>query len=60
ESQGASKLTPPKEPAKEPQDTPKLSTSQKYIQVGKLYEKLERLDEERAKILAEIKELRSR
>ncbi|WP_104640569.1 hypothetical protein [Helicobacter bizzozeronii] len=39
--------------------TPKLSVSEKYIRIGKLYEKLEKLDEERAKILAEIKELKS-
>ncbi|WP_120955965.1 hypothetical protein [Helicobacter mehlei] len=38
---------------------PKLTISEKYIRIGKLYEKLEKLDEERAKILAEIKELKS-
>ncbi|WP_104753264.1 hypothetical protein [Helicobacter salomonis] len=54
----------PKNPAQNPAQKkevvqPKLTISEKYIRIGKLYEKLEKLDEERAKILAEIKEVKS-
>ncbi|WP_104707306.1 hypothetical protein [Helicobacter ailurogastricus] len=40
--------------------TPKLTTSEKYIRVGKLYEKLEKLDAQKAEIMEEIKQLRGR
>ncbi|WP_053827323.1 hypothetical protein, partial [Helicobacter heilmannii] len=42
------------------ESAPKLTTSEKYIKVGKLYEKLEKLEAEKVAIMEEIKQIKGR